>query len=239
MSYRTLADIEADIRFRFDVETFTVRHPQATIFRLINDAYRSFRDRLTSGGSNQFLSSVEATQSTTGRTSGYPGTLITAATLLVFSVIREVHWLLGTSWRKLEYVDLADALTNTDDSRTGMPMSWTTLGVTAETSSSVTVQGQNIVIIPPLDAARTFRVIGLAAWTDLSTSTDRLLIDAGILEYLVAYVGCILCDRDKEPEVFANRMQQREVAFAGLRSTLNRRTPAAQRVNARVGRVRW
>src|SRR5512137_181258 len=125
MSYRTLAELESDIRFRYDIEGFTTRHPQTNIIRLLNDAYRALRDRLTSDGSLLFVSSTEGVETVTGRTAGCPGTLLSVTVFPSFIVVFEVHCLIGSSWVPLAHRHLMDALTDTDNSTTGTPRGWT------------------------------------------------------------------------------------------------------------------
>lgn len=238
MSYRTLAEVETEIRFRFDLEGFTSRHPQTNVFRLINDVYRDLRDRLTSEGSTLFISSTEATQSTTGRTSGYPGTLLTAATFPSFSIVHEVHCLIGSSWVPLAHRSLADALTETDNSSTGVPMAWCLAGVNAESGSS-TGQQLQLLITPALDVARTFRVLGLKSWTYLTQTTDRIYTDLGLDGYIMAAVGVILVARDDDVELYQARVAERELAYQEIKKRSKRRDPAPmRRVDVRSRRVR-
>jgi hypothetical protein len=235
MSYRTLAEIESDIRFKYDIEGFTSRHPQTNLFRLINDAYRDLRDRLTSDGSLLFVSSTEATQTVTGRTTGYPGTILTAATFGSFEIVHEVHCKVGSSWIPLRHSHLMDALTDTDDSTVGVPQAWALVGLDGETGGvTVTGQGQRILITPPLDAARSFRILGLKAWVDLDTVADRLFSDMGLLEYVVAHVGVVLAQRDDDVALYQARLLERDTVYKDLSKRAKRRDPApARRVDVR------
>lgn len=233
MSYRTLAEVEAEIRYRFDLEGFTSRHPQVNIFRLINDVYRDLRDRLTSEGSMLFVTSTEATQSTTGRTSGYPGTLLTAATFPSFQIVHEVHCLLGSSWFPLAHRHLMDALTDSDNSTAGTPQGWCLVGLDAEAGAS-TGQQQQILILPALDTSRTFRVLGLKSWTYLATSTDRIYTDMGLDGYIMAAVGVIMAQRDDDVALYQARVLERETIYKDVKKRANRRDPApARRVDVR------
>jgi hypothetical protein len=242
MAYRTLAELESDIRYRFDIEGFTARHPQANLFRLINDAVRTLRERLTSDGSRLFVTTTEAAQATTGRTAGYPGTILDGF-LLYFTIVFEVHCLIGTSWIPLVHRHMMDALTDTDDSRTGIPQAWCLAGFTevghAGTGIIRPAQLEQILIFPPLDFPRTFRVIGLETWTELTASTDRIFSDFGVTEYVYASVGSAIAQRDDDVALFAARRQELEIVYQDLKNRSKQREPApTRRVDVRSWRLR-
>lgn len=228
MSYRTLAELEADLRFKYDLEGFTARHPQTNVFHLLNDAYRDIRDRLTSDGVHVFVTSTEATQSTTGRTVGYPGTLLTVATFAGFQTVLDVHYLRGNSWIPLRHAALMDALTYSDNSVGGDPLSWSLAGVDAETGAG-SGQSLQVLISPPLTAARTFRIVGVKSWTYLSTSTDRIYVDLGIDKYLLAAVGLVIATRDDDVALYGARAQEVEAAYSDVKKRSSRRAPVATR----------
>lgn len=244
MSYRTLAELEADIRYRYDVEGFTARHPQAQIFRLINDAYRSVRDRLTSDGSMLFVVPFEAEQTEIGRTSGlaglgYPGTLLNLTRVAVQTVY-DVHCKVGTNWRKLEHVSFADSLTEFDGEQIGEPRCWCVAGITQETGSSKSDQAINVMVLPCLDTPRYFRILGVPLWTDTTTSTDRLMTDFGLHEYVMAAVGLDLVMRDDDVQLWDKRFAERERVYADLRKRTAHRDPSPmRRVDVRGRRSRW
>ena len=230
-----MADLESDIRYRFDLEGFSARHPTDHIYRMINDAYRDLRDRLSSDGSQLFVSVVESGQ-LPGRTPGYPGTVIDDGFLTVFTIVHEVHCLLGASWMPLRHVHLQDALTNSDNSQTGVPMSWALVGIDNETQLTTPVYGQtvNVLIIPPLDQTRSIRIIGVKGWNDLRAPTDKLMTDIGLQEYVLASVGVILAQRDDDAALYGARLQERERTYEDLKHRSKRRDPGqARRVDVR------
>lgn len=228
MSYRTLVDLDADIRYRYDLLGFESRHPQANVYALINDAYRTLRDRLTSDGSLVFISSTEGSQTTTGRTSGYPGTLLSSQIFGTFTIVHEVHVQVGVSWVPLAHRSLADALTHTDNSTTGCPNAWALAGVSAE-SGAYDRQGLQVLIIPSLDQVRTFRVLGLKSWTDLTSHTDRILTDMGFHEFIMAYVGLAIANRDDDVQLYEKRFIEVERVYQDLKLRAKRRDPAPTR----------
>ena len=231
MSYRTLATIEADIRYRYDVEGFTARHPQANLFTLINDAYRTLRERLTSEGSSVFLSIQEATVTGIGRTSGYPGTLLQAHAFESFTLVNGVNVQEGSSWRPLNHISLSDALNRDDGSTTGIPDSWCLAGVSCEgtTGASPLTQGVRIVVCPSLDTYRNFQVFGLELWTDLTGATDRFATDIGFHEYIMAAVGVDLATRDDDAKLYGARIQERERVYQDIKKRSKNRDPAPTR----------
>lgn len=234
MSYRTMAELESDLRFKYDVEGFTSRHPQANLFRLINDAYRDLRDRLTSDGSLLFVTMQEAPSLTTGKTLGYPGTLLSGAMFDGFSIVLEVHAKIGSSWIPLRHSHLADALTDTDDSTTGQPMAWCLAGLSREASSTDGYQGQRILITPPINSVYYFRIVGVLSWVDLDTVGDRLMTDMGLHEFVLASVGVALAQRDDDVALYQARILERETIYQDLKKRSKRRDPApARRVDVR------
>lgn len=238
MSYRTLAELESDIRYRYDIEGFTARHPQAQIFRLINDAYRALRDRLTSDGATLFLVSLEGTQTTVGKSANYPGTVLANS---IFgnnnlSVITEVHCKVGGYWRPLAHHSFADALTDSDAATTGVPQAWALAGVSLESASGTsTGQALNILITPALDQVREFRVVGTLSWSDLTSATDRMMTDLGLHEYIIASVGVDLIIRDDNAALWDRRFAERERVYADVRKRTKHRDPGPKR---RID-VRW
>ncbi len=246
MSYRTLAELEADIRYRYDIEGFTSRHPQVNIIRLINDAYRTLRDRLTSDGSMLFVTSTEATQSTIGRTIGYPGTILstTIQSFPSFTIVHEVHCLVGSSWVPLAHRHLMDALTDTDNSTTGVPQGWTLVGLSGESGPDqmgalATKQEQRILILPSLDTARTFRVLGVKSWEDITASTDHLYTDMGLWDYVMAEIGLVIAMRDDDVQLYKDRLLEKDQVYKDIKHRALMRAPAAaRRVDVRRKRVR-
>jgi hypothetical protein len=232
MTFRTLTQLEADIRYRYDLESFTARHPQANVFALINAAYRTLRDRLTSEGSTLFATFTEFAQSTTGRSVGFPGTLLAPSIPRGFQTVLDVHVRLGNSWVPLRHAALADALTDTDDSVTGEPRAWCLAGLDTESGGSI-AQGIQILITPPLDAARAFRVHGVLQWPDI-TATESMFTDFGMAEYVVAAVGVVLCDRDDDVALYQARYAERETVYRDVKKRSCRRDPTpTRRVNVR------
>jgi hypothetical protein len=233
-----MAELEADIRYRYDLEGFTARHPQANIFRLINDAYRDLRDRLTSDGSLLFVTTAQAAESSTGVTTGYPGTLLANPALGEFTTVLEVHCQIGTSWVPLRHRHLMDALTDTDDSATGTPQCWSLVGLSTETggvTGLLTGSEMRILITPPIDTAgRYFRVVGVRRWDDLTLANDRLMTDFGLGEYVVAKVGLVVGGRDDDVNIYAARRLEVETIYQDLKKRSKRRDPSpARRVDVR------
>jgi hypothetical protein len=226
MATRTLADLEADIRYRYDLAGFTARHPQADIFRLINDAYRTFRDRLTTDGCRLFTVASEATVTTIGRTAHYPGTILPAASFASFATVDEVHCKYGSSWRPLRHIQFAAALNWTDLSQSAPPQAW-----------CLATQSIDVLVVPSLDSARQFRIVGLPPWTTLTSGTDTIPIDLGAQEFIWAYVGAVVGARDDDVNAIGVRMQAVDLVYADLRRRFKAREPSARRVNVR-GEVR-
>jgi hypothetical protein len=219
MSFQTLEQLEQSIRWRRDVEKFTNRHTPSALFRVINDEIRKLRARLTADGSTVFLRAAEGTQTTMGRTVGFPGTLLTATTLTVFEAVRSVAMQYGSGWQTLRPIGFDDAMVGADSQIVGVPQGWCLAGLDVESSTTTGITGQHlqIVVAPALDVARTFMVRGLVGWTDLMNPTDRIFTDFGIDAYLIAVVGLRIADRDDDVVLFDRLTAEVNVAYGDIR----------------------
>lgn len=226
---RTLADLEADIRFLFDIEGFTARHSQAAIFRRINAAYRTLRDRLTSAGCPVYLTSTEVAQATAGRTVGHSGTVLSDAVMTTFAVVDSIAVRDGLSWVPLRPASASEAPLYGDGATTGIPEAWAVVGVSAESGTSTTGQHLAVLVWPPLDVARTFRVKGLQAWVDLTTATDAIPDTLGALDYCIAAVGVDLATRDDDVALHQARTAEREAVYRDVLRRAKQREPGTKR----------
>ncbi len=66
----TIDNLEADLRYLGDLQGLTVRHDQTNVFRLLNKAIQTFREKVSQSGINHFLVSVNGTL-TPGATAPY------------------------------------------------------------------------------------------------------------------------------------------------------------------------
>lgn len=219
MSFQTLEQLEQSIRWRRDVEKFTNRHTPSALFRVINDEIRKLRARLTADGSTVFLKAIEGLQSTTGRTVGFPGTLLTATSLAVFEAVRSVAFQYGSGWFALKPIGFDDAMVGADSQKIGEPQGWCLGGIDIEASNTTGSTGQHmqIVVAPSLDVPRTFMVRGLVGWIDMMNPTDRIFTDFGIDSYLIAVVGLRIADRDDDVELYDRLTNEVNVAYGDIR----------------------
>lgn len=235
MSYKTIAEIGTAVRYRYDIEGFTARHPTANLEALIAVAYRDVRDRMTCEGSRLFLSPQEASQTATGVTSGYPGTVLSAFTDVTH--VDSVQVKEGSSWYPLVQRFLDDSAVSDDLSCTDIPRYWSTAGVTFETDATGTATGGGlrIVVWPALDKARTFRVVGVRTWADSVANTVRIITDFGIDQYLEAAVGLEIAMRDDDVQLYQARAQEKELRYRELlKRSRSRESGPVQRINVRA-----
>jgi len=225
-----MTELEADIRTRYDIETFTARHPQAQIFRWVNDAYRDLRDRLTADGSLLFLQVVEDTCTETGVSAiGVPGTVLdaTLGSFEIWEYVKEVHAKIGSAWVPLEEISIMDALTRTDLSSNGVPRYWFLAGVnrTSEATGGANAsQAMRIAVSPPNDAARSFRIVGVQYVVDL-VATDKLFTDLGLQEYLIRWNGVLLANRDDDVQLWQARKAELQECYQDILRRSKNRTP--------------
>lgn len=232
---RTLGDLDTEIRFLYDLEGFENRHPQWKVFGRIAANYRTLRDRLTSAGSPLFLSSTEVTQTTTGRTVGYSGTLLSDAVMSTFGVVKSVMVKHGSSWLQLQEVYPGELDVLDGGETTGVPSKWTSVGVSAETGTILTPQHLGVVVWPSLDAARTFRVTGLKDFDGYLSQVDNAIPDQlGVCDWLVAAVGLELTNRDDDEKLWVARKKDADDLYQDiLRRSKMRTGGSRQRVNVR------
>jgi hypothetical protein len=247
MASRTLAQLEASIRFRYDL-VGNARHPQADIFRLIYDAYRSLREKLTSDNVPVFLTTEEWPISA-GFTAGHPGTILSHLAnppiqngddLLYFTTIAEVHVRLNGVWVPLQRIERNDALNYTNGVTVGPPRYWCAVGVSEEVfdTSDNSSQGIRVLIVPGLDRATTFRVIGLRAIIENATPTTSFFLDFGAYEYIEIFVGRVIAQRDDDVEAKAARDNDLVVTYKDLLKRMLSHSPSPVRRADTAGRLR-
>jgi hypothetical protein len=240
MAFLTLGEIDQQIRYRFDVENFLARHPKARIIELINQAYREIRDRLTADGAHVFVRSVEMAVTDVGPTSGYPGTILTAVGAQIFDTVREVHVKIGTSWIPLREVDIQDALNWSDLSCNAQPQAWCLAGLNYEVAvSPVTVQTIRVMVMPPNDAVRSFRIIGTLEFDGINENETRLMNNIGMCECVINWVGLKIFFRDEDLTKYQLLKQEYAESYAALLHRIKNRTPGnTRRVDVRGGGAR-
>jgi hypothetical protein len=234
-----MTELEADVRFRYDLETFTARHPQANVFRLLNDAMRDFRDRLTVDGSSLFLTSMIILSSAVGPSAYFPGTLIPFGSTK-FTFVRDVHLLEGTSWLPLREISYDDALNWTDLSSNSQPRAWCLAGVDVESAASTTTgQSMQIMVVPPNNTTRSYRVVGLATVADLGAN-DRVMTDLGMHEYAIRWVGLQLATRDDDVALWQARSAELQQCYQDSLKRAKNRTPGhSRRTDTRTRGTQW
>jgi len=243
-----MTELEADIRTRYDIEGFTARHPQAQIFRWINDAYRELRERITSDGSDIFMAMVGETCTATGPTTvgtgTFPGTILSGAGAFFTytSIVKAVYAKFGSSWVRLREVSFDDALNWSDLSANSTPQAWCLAGVdfTADTAAVESDQGVRIMVMPPNEVAREFRVHGLQNVAADLTGTARFMTDLGFHEYLIRQCGVLLANRDDDVALWQARKAELQECYQDILRRCKNRTPGrSARVDTRTGGRRY
>lgn len=222
MTVRTLAQLEQNIRFRWDIKGFEARHPQADIFRLINDAYAALRERLTSDGIDIYCTSIEASAAVTGATTGYSGTILPLSRFGYFTMVLDVHAFVNNAWQKLPQKNMGDA--SNWQVGNAWPYAWAECGNVDELGPH---EGQSlrILITPALVSNVAFRVVGLRPWQPLSGVADVINLGYNEEEFIITSVGAVIATRDEDAASQANaRLALREAAYAEIARTLKSRT---------------
>lgn len=240
-----MTELESDIRTRYDIEGFTARHPQAQIFRWVNDAWRDLRDRLTSDGSDVFLSMMgeicTATGPSTVGTGTFPGTILAGAGgfFTYTSIVKAVYMKAGSSWVPLRQISFEEALDWSDLSANSQPQAWCLAGVDFAYDSSgspaETDQGMRIMVVPPNEVAREFRIHGLANVAADLGATARFMTDLGFHEYLIRYAGVLLSSRDDDVQLWQARKAELQECYQDILRRSKNRTPGrVSRVDTRT-----
>lgn len=219
MSYRTLTELEADIRYQFDLEGFTARHPQAQVFRLVNESVRQMRKLVTEMGSSQYLATVAGTVGP-GATSGYHGSIVAVAGGASIEMVRDVQAQGNNGeWYRLPELTIAnETVDGESDAQTGIPEAWILRGWDVETSGSASAQSRQVMVIPPSNSTYNLRLVVLKTWTD-AISTDRIMADSMNLEWVKWHVGVKLAERDED----AAALQRRGAALVKIEEDMRTR----------------
>lgn len=232
--YRTLADFEADLRYQFDIEGFTDRHPVAQVQRLINESVRAMRRLVTEAGSSQYLKRWETTAGP-GTTTGYHGFIPSApGSLFLDSVIDVAAQSSAGEWYRLPELTLqSENVDGNRDTDTRPPAGWILVSYDSELSPSSSGASRQVMIVPPLNGTYNLRITYLPVWTD-ATGTDHLTIEAGNLEWVKWHVGIKLAERDEDIAA----LQRRREELAKLQSEMLMRATregasARSRISAR------
>lgn len=242
MSYRTLTELEADIRYQFDLEGFTPRHPQAQVFRLINESYRSMRKIVTEMGSSQYLVTVAGTVGP-GSTSGYHGAIVAITGGASIDSVREVQ-AQGSSgeWCRLPELAIAnETIDGERDTQTGAPEAWILRGWDAESVTvTPTSQSRQVLVIPPPNAVYNLRLVVLKVWAD-AIATDLILADSTNLEWVKWKVGVKIAERDDDAPALQRRREELSKLEAEMATRCSREgSPVRSRIAAkRRGARKW
>jgi len=219
MSYRTLSELESDVRDQFDLVGLTTRYPQALIFRLLNEGIRSVRKIATEAGSSAYLAMTTATLSA-GATSGRHGTLAVLPGGVSLDMVRDVmaQSSNGEWYRLPEIPPQYECVDGTKDTDTGEPQGWILAEYDIETSTGAeTSQSRRILITPPASATFNLRIRYLPTWTD-AISTTKIMADSTNLAWVVWDVGCRLAERDEDMAALQRRVAARTSEESALRA---------------------
>jgi len=235
MPARTLAQLQDNLLYRYDLTGFTARHPQVSVFRLINDAYREYRERLTSDGVDVFVSSVELTDNTIGKSAAQHGTQLSGLDGFNFTVVREVVVKWGGIWMPLVEVAPAELVRLNPMCASGIPQYWSAVHRSEEIGSIADeLQWVRIVVTPCTTAPTMFRVTGLRNWSEMTASNDAIYVDFGAEDYIQVHVGLAMAERDEDVNLTPMRREAVESTYRKWLKILSARNPnAVQRTSAR------
>ena len=253
---RTLAELETEIRWKYDIEGFTARHTQAAIFRQINAAYRALRTKLASAGYKGFNKASEATRteageivSASGKNAPHNGTVFrptvqfTGSVYVGYKTIDSIAVKDGSRWVPLRLCNQTASEYDVDGLTTGTPHSWAPIGLSNEVAVAglSNIPGIEVEVWPAAGEAYTYRVDGLPNWIDLTTGTDEIWDVIGALDHVVACVGVDLIGRDEDVTgaIVQARYAEREATYQACLKAAKAMMPnETRRANVR-GRGRW
>lgn len=231
---RTLAELAADVRYLADIEGATARHPDANIYRLINESWQSLRELCTANGHRLYLTSATGNL-VAGATSGASfGTLdLPASCVRVFALD-----VVDSSGRRhtLDPIDFSQRNEFFDVSNlpsTGLPRAFHIYNVGTESTTTVT-QGK-LALLPAPDSTYAYTLWYLPAWTDLTNTSHVFNGVAGWEEWVLWDVVLKICARDNDMQATAQiATQERAKAEQQILAAANnvQRAGPAVRIDA-------
>ena len=235
MPARTLAQLQDNLLYRYDLTGFTARHPQVSVFRLINDAYREYRERLTSDGVDILLQNVEALENTVGRTAAQQGTQLSGLDAFNFTAVREVVVYAYGNWVTLTEVAPSELVRLNPSCVSGTPQYWSAVHRSEEIGSIADEQQWvRVIVTPCLATPTTFRVTGLKNWAEMTSATDSIYVDFGAEDFIQAHIGLMIAERDDDVNLAPMRRDSLEATYRKWLRLLSARNPnAVQRAPAR------
>jgi hypothetical protein len=187
----TLSQLRTDIRNQADLVGQTARHDDTLLTRLINQSIQRFRERLSAGGVQHYLTNSTGLL-TAGATSGYPFCVLdlsaaSPAITRTYAVDIDIGGVLKT----LHHVAFEERSRYSGTSIVGEPVAWCHL------------QTVSIAIMPAPSQAYNYTVWHLPKLDDLSADGDTFNGVAGWEDWIVWDVVSRLIVRDQYPQAFA------------------------------------
>lgn len=231
---RTLGELAADVRYLADIEGATARHPDANLYRLINESWQSLRELCTANGHRLYLTSTTGTL-TAGATSGasfgslpLPASCVRVFALDVVDSNGDRHSLDPIDFsQRNEFQDIWNGPS------TGLPRFFHIYNIGTEATTTVT-QG-TLALLPAPDAEYSYTLWYLPSWTDLTNTSHVFNGVAGWEEWVLWDVVLKICARDNDMQATAAiATQERGKAEQQILAAANhvQRAGPANRVDA-------
>lgn len=201
----SLTTLISDVRAKGDFGGASVRHTDAQITRLINQAIQAFRRRVSDEGSTHYLVSSSGTLGS-APTSPYPFYQLDLSALspaLVRTYGIDVTFPSGNVV-SLDYVPFNERARYGSASQGGTPVAWSHF------------RTDQVAILPAPDQALPYVVWYLPKYTDLASGSDTFDGVEGWEDWVVWEVVCQVIARDQFPQAFATASALRAEAQANV-----------------------
>lgn len=200
---RTLLQLRTSVRDQADLQSLTLRHPDAQINTFINSEIQALREQISAVGISHYLTSATGNL-TAGVSTGFPYRVLDLSALSpgVVRVFGLDIQLTNQRWQALRAVDFSERTQFQPE------LGSTSAGTVPEAWANVTTY--TLAILPAPGYAVPYRVYYLPVLADLAADGDTFDGIAGF-EDAVVYGACLRCvSRDQHAEVFSILQAERE-----------------------------
>jgi len=230
---RTLAQLRGDVQYKGDFTSASLRHPDASVNRLINESWQKLRSIVSDNGHQLYLKSLSGNL-TAGVTSPYAfGTLALPSDLVQLYAIDVTVTL--TDIRALDAISFSERneWRSVYGALTGVPTCFHVFNMGTEVTTTVTAG--TVALMPAPDQAYAYSLWYLPSWVDISSDTSVFDGVAGWEDYVVWDVVVSIAARDNDMGQTAQiAMAERSVALERILKGANsvQRAGPGSRVDA-------
>lgn len=235
---RSLTNLEDDVRRVADIRNSVTRHPQADVWRMINESCQTLREYVSDNGHEYYV--LKETGTFTPGTAAvqiqpFAGSGVTAfMRALAMDVIVNGRAQNMYEWSYEQRNDYGGSGASNEDK--GVPVYWR-------------LQQNDVIVLPTPDAAYAWTFYYIPNHIDMSTGTDEFDGVAGWEEWIVWDCAAKVATRDKNTTLYQLATGERAKVEERIRKTAPKRargraghrkdTRGRRIVSERASRWRW